>query len=311
MNWQLISASCIGSHHRDELTPHNGQDAAYFNFDPDSGTGFAVVADGCGSSPHSEVGAHLGVRLLADIWNRQGRKTPGYKSFLGHVFPRSQDFQATLIDPLLQELRCALSPLGDASTENQLKDAVATYGFFTLNGVVFNREAMVFFCIGDGVCIVNGQATVIEPPKRDDPRLDNAPQYIGYSVYDPGIPVDLRYYRVWPTKDVESFLVASDGFGPLLTATDTPLPGQQRTVGSVDQLWTEDKYFVAPREGEQPVRAQLWLNLAAQTKKKLKRGPNGPLADIETFPGLLNDDTTFIVGRRQLQEPANTESEVS
>ena len=97
-------------------------------------------------------------------------------------------------------------------------------------------------------------------------------------------------------------MIASDGFGPLLDAADTLLPGQRRTFGAISQFWTEDKYFQsAERNGEEhpPVRAQLLLNLAARVMKKTKRGPDGPLPDIETFPGLLDDDTTFIVGRRR------------
>lgn len=304
MNWQLIGASTIGSHHRNELVPHNGQDALYYDYDPMSGTGIAVVADGCGSCTHSEVGAQIGVRLLANTWSKQGRKPIGYRNFFGHVVPRAQDFVKIVIEPLLSDLRRTLTPLGDINAKDQLKDAIARYGLFTLNGVIFNHKVMVFFCIGDGITIVNNQTTVIEPPSHDDPELNNAPQYIGYSVYDQLIPIDLCYFRVWPTNEVKSFLIASDGFAPLLIAKERLIPGQQISVGPVDQLWIDDKYF----QGNPPQKAQRWLNLVSQTKKRLKRGSDGPLADIEIFPSLVDDDTTFIVGR-QIDNPNSNKKE--
>lgn len=303
--WELISATTIGSHHRDELVPHNGQDALFYHYDPMTGNGLAVVADGCGSAEFSEVGAHLGVRLLADLWDRQGRQAPGYHRYpWGFISPRSQDFLVALIDPLVKELRAALLPFGDINAQNRLRNAIENYGFFTLNGVVWNSEAMVFFCIGDGVTIINDEAIVIEPP-REEGWPENAPKYVGYSVLNPSLPVELRYYRVFPAKYVQSFVVASDGFGPLLDAADTLLPGQRRTFGPINQLWTDDKYFTNPS------RLQNVLGLSGRTMKKLKRGPDGPMAEISTFLGLLDDDTTMIVGRRQQAQPAPSNSEES
>jgi hypothetical protein len=258
------------------------------------------VADGCGSGAYSEVGAHLGVRLLADIWHENQMKAAGYRKWplSHHVVPAQSHLLTELFYPLVRRLGCVLPPLGDITAANRLRDAVTKYGLFTLNGVVFDAHGMVFFCVGDGVTIINGQATVIEPPERPDPehegqQLTNAPQYLGYTVLNEEVPLQLRFFRVLSTRDVTSFVVASDGLGPLLDQADTLLPGERRAVGPIDQLWEDDANFT-----QGSPRLQRFLNLAARTKKKLRRGPDGPMAELQTYPGLLDDDTTLIVGRQ-------------
>lgn len=301
MTWEFASATTIGSHHRAELAPHNGQDALYYHYDPEQETGLAVVADGCGSSPYSEVGAHLGVRLLAEIWHNNQMKAPGYNKrwpWDHFVIPAQAELLEDMICPLVERLRAVLCSLGEVTAADRLRDAVTNYGLFTLNGVVFDHYGAVFFCIGDGVTIINGDATEIKPPEQPDPEnegrvLTNAPRYLGYSVLDPAVPVEMRFYRVLPTRELSSFVVASDGLGPLLDCADTLLPGERRMVGPIDQLWEVDANFT-----EDSPRLQRWLNLAARTKKKLRRGPDGSLPELDTFPGLLDDDTTFIVGRQ-------------
>ncbi len=295
MPWEFATATCIGSHHRKELGPTNGQDAYFTSYNPETGQGLVVVADGCGSSIYSEVGAQMGVRYLANFWAANGRAVPGFRHLFGIRSPRSGQLLAQLIYPMVERLRKVLLPLGSPDEPDRLRDAVEKYGFFTLNGVIFDDDTMVFFCIGDGVVAINGEVIVIKPPVREDPRLNNAPDYLGYTVLDPQVPLKLSFYRVLATRSVDSFLVASDGFDDLIGAEEKFLPGQPRQVGPVEQFWTDDGYF------NNPQRLQQFLNLASTTKKKLAKGPEGAIANLVTHQGLLSDDTTIVVGR-QIQD---------
>src|SRR5436309_1465707 len=58
----LSTASLCGTRH--QAQGRNNQDALTFHAEPD--LLLAVVADGCSSSPRSEVGAALGARWLAE-----------------------------------------------------------------------------------------------------------------------------------------------------------------------------------------------------------------------------------------------------
>ncbi len=300
MDWELASASCIGTEHRRDLAQSNGQDALFRSYDRETGRGLLVVADGCSSAVHSEVGAHIGLRLLADIWDENRRQAIGYLWDGTWPIPKSRLFLDCYINPLITRLRSMLGRLGHPDSPNRLLEAFAEYGLFSLNGVMFDSDVMIFFCIGDGVTMINDELIVVLPPKRSDPKLDNAPEYVGYAaVYEDRPPV-LAMYRVVPTEFVDHFVVASDGFGDFLRASEKTLPGTKRLIGPPEQLWANDEFFT------KPVQLGRFFNMANTAKRKLANGPDGPTANIEVFPGLLPDDTTLIVGRksRPLPEPA-------
>src|SRR5579885_3047520 len=59
--FEITSASVLG---RDHVAPgKNNQDAVFAAVNAE-GSYAGVVCDGCGSSPHSEVGAQLGARMI-------------------------------------------------------------------------------------------------------------------------------------------------------------------------------------------------------------------------------------------------------
>ena len=302
MKWELAGASCIGSSHRRDLAQSNGQDALFTSYDRATGRGLVVVADGCGSSAHSEVGAQIGLRLLADLWDRNQRKVIGYEWDGEWPAPKSQLFLNAYIYPLINSLRAAIAQLGHPDSPNKLLDAFAEYGLFSLNGVMFDSDVMVFFCIGDGVTMINDELIVVLPPKRSDPNLKNAPEYVGYAAVSEDRPPVLAAYRIVPTALVDHFVVATDGFGDFLRAGDKFLPGTRRLLGPPEQLWTKDEFFT------QPTSLGRLLNLASTPKRRLASDPDGPTANIEIFPGLLPDDTTLIVGRRAAPPPISLET---
>lgn len=62
MTWQVAAASVLGRHHR--ILGKNRQDAFCHRRKADAVA--IAVTDGCGSAPHSEVGAYLGAHAAVD-----------------------------------------------------------------------------------------------------------------------------------------------------------------------------------------------------------------------------------------------------
>lgn len=249
----------IGRDHR--LIPKNNQDS--WTIQDLGNTQFGIVADGCGSGAHSEVGARLGVQMLSKCFALQNESV--------------KDFDWSAIETrMLMQLEWLLPALAD----NRLL-AVQEQLLFTLLGVVFDDQTAAFFALGDGTIIVNGEAL----PLGRYPG--NAPPYLGYRLIsevltiDPGL-VKLTPILEVPTAQIDSFLIATDGIDDFIKNAQNYLPGTDTLVGTVDQFWQNDRYF---RGNPELVSRQLKLV-----------GRDWPLHD--PHPGLLSDDTTLIVGRR-------------
>lgn len=259
-DFALAGGSVMGRDHR--LVPKNNQDAWYIS--QDDCCSLAVVADGCGSIPHSEVGAKLGVRLLAEAIQAEVREFGGSRIDWHWIRRR-----------LLASLDGLARQMGGS-----YRRTVEEYFLFTLVGVVLAGDTATFFALGDGVVIVNGRT------HRLGPFPGNAPPYIGYGLlardYREPAWEDMPFTIIgeWQLDNLAHFLLGSDGVTDLIDQAGENLPGLSEPVGGIEQFWEQDRYFRNPE-------------LVSRRLKLLAR--DWPKQNPET--GLLHDDTTIIVGR--------------
>lgn len=273
--FELASASVQGKEH--VRTGRNNQDAVYVH-STDQYV-IAVVADGCGSSPHSEVGAQLGVRMAAKIIAAEfGKHGLGSYPWINHA--------------LVSQLNLIKRWLGGDPLE-----AIRDYLLFTLVGVIITPEWTEFFAFGDGVVTVNGELFTILPPQSGDDASDNAPAYPAYQLFEPGVlqvPADELTFRLIKrlrTDDLDSFLIGTDGVSDLVNAEGQRLPGKSEVVKSLSTLWNGDDYFCNPDN------LRRYLTRVNQQSIKLDRKNGGLVRET----GLLPDDTTLVVGRRRTE----------
>jgi hypothetical protein len=173
--FQAAAGSIVGTAHLH--AGRNGQDG--FAIHCQGEVTVAVVTDGCGSAPHSEVGAKIGAAIVARCVAQGGLKPA----------PTS----------IIEQLRAVAVTLGD-----DLETVVSEYLLFTIVGVVIAPEETIVFSAGDGMFAINGMERVIGP------YPGNAPPYLGYALIDgnePGFTIEHR----GPTWEIESIVIATDG----------------------------------------------------------------------------------------------------
>jgi hypothetical protein len=203
--FELASASVGGASHR--ASGRNNQDALCTFSSPEAL--IAVVADGCGSGRHSEVGAQLGARLTVEALRRHLVGEPVLEAAL----------ERTRLD-VLDHLRTLTSAMG-----GDLARLVEDSLLFTLLGAVVTTEDVLVFGLGDGVVAVNDDVHI-------ESYEDNAPPYLGYALLEDGFP--LRVHRRIPAADLSSLVIATDGIAPLVGPR-------------FRELWRDDRYFRNPQ----------------------------------------------------------------
>ena len=311
----LAGGSIIGKEHRRDGKPN--QDAYYLR--ATSALLIALVADGCGDprSPHSQVGAALGVRLLAERIARQvesadysvrtttdaglrggaaepvqssSRVVDGADPSVGVVDVASAAalangaFWQRVRRDVLAELRVLARRMGGS-----LAEVVRDYFLFTILGAVITPRQAVFFSLGDGVLCVNDELIVLGP------YPGNAPPYLAYGLLDGALTTPRRdalafqVQRALPTADLRSFLLGTDGVGELLRCAEQPLPGRTELLGPLSQFWREDRYFANPHAVSR--------RLAVVNQERQQ--PDWAARRVVRQHGLLADDTTVVVGRRR------------
>ncbi|MCZ7677794.1 MAG: protein phosphatase 2C domain-containing protein [Sandaracinaceae bacterium] len=171
----------------------------------------AVVADGCGSAPHSEVGARIGARLFAAAVARglsRGRS------------PADAALYEAARARVLRHLALLAGAMGGSRAA-----AVAECFLFTLVGVALGEETTAVFAVGDGVYAVDGEARLLGP------FPGNAPPYLGHALLPGSAGPEVALHAVLPTASVRALLVGTDGAAPLL---ETP---------GLDALFGDDRHF--------------------------------------------------------------------
>jgi hypothetical protein len=257
--YQLAGGSTIGRDHR--MVPKNNQDSwSIWKYDDLT---IGIVADGCGSGMHSEVGAKLGVQTLGSILRKE------YEWHNQINWRRVQRNVLTQLDTVAQAMG------GD------YRRVVESYLLFTILGVIIDNERATFFALGDGTIIINGEALPIGPFQN------NMPPYLGYGLMLDELAIDANAVALQPicelpVAQLESCLIATDGIDDVVRNDQNPVPGLGKPVGSLDQFWQSDRYF-----GSNPELLSRQLKLI---------GRDWPATQPQ--PGLLGDDTTIIVGRK-------------
>jgi len=282
-NWQFAGGSIQGRHHR--TTGRNNQDAlCWMRAGSNAGHNFvAVVCDGCGSGEHSETGAQIGARLVTQAIVRALNESEASED------NENQDV-ADILEQARGEVLNRVLDVAQAMGEN-LTQTLCKYFLFTVVGVFITQSQAVFFSLGDGLMFVNGEKISLGP------FPNNAPPYLAYGLMktmltqDCPTPLQFQINRVLPVEELQSFLIGTDGVQDLMDAADKKLPGKEQTIGSIDALWQQDRFFANP----DLVRRHL-------------AGINRDVTGRDSFHttrrvvhGLLPDDTTLIVGRRQIE----------
>ncbi len=161
----------------------------------------AIVTDGCSSGARSEIGARLGAGWLAALVEQRFADV------------RDAEHAVAIASAVTGELLARLGLV--ARSLDAAGDVVAAridesllFGFLA---AVVTPEVTLVFGVGDGIVVVDGAVTSI------DPGPDNAPPYVAYGLLDAAhakaAPV---LHFVGPTADVEVVAVATDGLAPIV-----------------------------------------------------------------------------------------------
>lgn len=250
----LASGSVIGRDHR--RLYGNYQDSHLIVQEPEFT--LCVVTDGCGSSPHSEVGAQLGAHFLAEAILQRIRRGDDPRNEWGEI------------------LNSTLEHIWDVIKAMHGNKYLLTtdYFLFTIVGVLLYGGEATFFALGDGVIIVNGEQIILGP------FPDNQPPYAGYGLLTNNQQA-VEVVKAIPMIELEHFLIGTDGVTDLIKSRDKTMPGLNQVTGDISQFWEDSRYF-----GGNPDLVSRRLRLI---------GRDWPKSNPE--PGLLHDDTTLIVGK--------------
>lgn len=268
-SFQVAGGSIRGHHH--EHRGSNNQDALAWSV-TDTML-LAVVCDGCGSGPYSDVGARLGARLLLEAlrqWSTALPQAP-VATVLEHV-RRS----------MLRRLRGIVQAMG-----GDMVRLVQEYFLFTIVGVLITRQQAAVFTLGDGVMAVNQAYTPLVYP-------ENAPPYLAYGLIPAqvgrALQPHLRFRLHWSGQadEIQHLLIGSDGVDDLVQAAGQRRPGSPAPVGPLAQFWREERYFRNPYG----ITRHLALVNRSVTQYEWEQHR------VQTTPGLLPDDTTLVVIRR-------------
>ncbi len=269
-DFELAGGSVPGSDHVEAAK--NCHDAYHFVQTDEASV--AVVADGCGSGKHSEVGAKLGVRLIAGAILAELRTGRGEGPFSWERVRMS--VLKSLFD-LVKEI------------DSEKGKFIIDHLYFTAVGMLILPETSAAFAIGDGLIYVNGERIDLGPfPNNEPPYLAFA---LGTSAIDPEL-LKFQIVRSIPTEELQSFAVGTDGLCFLTDAEDECFPGTNQPIGPISQIWTEDRFF------KNKDNARRLLARANDEKRRIDWDRRA----IDVSPGLLKDDTAFVSGRRKRQE---------
>jgi hypothetical protein len=172
----------------------------------------AVVCDGCGSAPHSEVGARLGARIVSTrLFELLSEGT-------------SLD-EASLWDALRDDLLGALAPLARLAGES-VEATVSDLFLFTIVGLAIRGDEGRVFAAGDGLVVIDGAVTRLGPFPGD------APPYVGYGLMGAkrhGFSV----VKAFDARAIHHALVGTDGATALADAEGEEL----------SRTWLDDRHF--------------------------------------------------------------------
>jgi hypothetical protein len=247
------------------------------------GLTICLVADGCGSKAHSEVGSQLALGALAASieknWIRYGTSGNEFERSLEATLESSRREALALLSTIAHSL---LPMYGDDGQRASYSELVSDHFLFTIVGALITEEAAGFFAIGDGLIVLNKELISLGPFEG------NEPPYMAYSLLKTRWrEEELRFkiHRCCLVTELESFLIGTDGVLDLADAEHKTLPGSSECIGPLQQFWSEDRYFT-----KSGIRKRL---ARIQSRQQNHSEMGSPMEE-----GRLRDDTTLIVGRK-------------
>jgi hypothetical protein len=289
--FEIASGTIIGRDHR--IAGKNNQDA--FSSMATEEYLVAVVCDGCGSSPNSEVGAKIGAHIIAtEIQSSlcslsdqcQPIRKDDWEFLLSHIFNK----------PFLGQIQTlALGMVNHRlDWESEFVRVILDYFLFTAIGIVITPKSTIVFSVGDGIFGINFKTGGIL--RSLGPFPGNAPPYPAYGLIESAVNCDpkllgFKLQAVDLTRDVESLIIGTDGVVDLAAAAEKNIPGRNEVVGPLSQFWESDLFFKNP----DALRRRLAIVNSDVAK------PDWEEKHVQRSNGLLRDDTTLVVIRRKKQ----------
>ena len=273
----ISAGSVVGAHHR--KTFKNNQDA-FAVVESEHGV-IAVVCDGCGSGKYSEVGAQLGAKYIVNYLAQQLHvdSEVGAELKIDRLAEFKHEWQPLLAGLQQHAVEFLTTIAKNLCPCEQFSESILNHFLFTIIGVVITKYQCVVFSFGDGVFSVNGEVTVIDQ--------NNTPEYLGYGVLseEKRWQFEFEIQKIIPTAEVESLLIATDGFDQVYSEAETKfkyLTGEI-SVAEFCQFETGPKY----------------LKNRSLLQKRLNV--------IGLNHGLLGDDTTVVLIRRNKAKKEKSE----
>jgi len=153
-----------------------------------------VVADGCGSGKHSEIGAGLLANFLVRETARQLAKGTDLTELPNLLYPAAVCY--------LKRVLAGLQP-GDPANLGQ---TVADYFLATALGFVIGPEKGIIFTAGDGLLAINETVNVLDK--------QNYPDYLGYHLLA-GSEMPMTFeVTEFEVAELERLAIWTDGLCP-------------------------------------------------------------------------------------------------
>lgn len=277
--FEIAGGTVVGSEHI--KAGKNNQDAFYWTLSDLAIV--AVVTDGCSEAPHSEVGAKIGAKIVAEAISNEVMDYNNIVTALLSDPDPPYPFWSNVRIRILRKLNDVLDNIGGESK------TILDYFLFTVVGALITPWTTSLFSIGDGATILNGEY------KKIGPFPDNTPPYLGYAMLWKA-PSRIKpewfhftIHSILDTRNVNSILIGTDGTEDLIGAAENNIPGKKEMVGPISQFWEEDGYF------KNPDMIRRKLSLVNRTVTKIDWENRSTTKEH----GLLPDDTTLIVIRRK------------
>jgi hypothetical protein len=201
MRFETAAASVTGAAHL--RAARNCQDAVSILRTNDALV--LVVADGCGSAPHSEVGAKLGAAIVAE------------------ELARTRDIEEAAARALSRLEAVASAAAGPREA------FILDHLLFTTVAAVIREDETVVVSAGDGVFSINGASSVIGPFE------ENAPPYLAYALLD-GMPGCFTVEHRIATSELTAVAIATDGAAGIATDTLAALHHDELVFRNPDAL---------------------------------------------------------------------------
>ncbi len=240
-----------------------------------------VVTDGCTTSKkysNNEVGAKLFPSIIA--------KVIAHRLLEHEESITSRRFWHLVSHDILSKIGIIADMLPGKRSE-----IIIDYLLFTIVGFVVWEEKVVIFNCGDGIYGVNDDFHTIKPMTTD------LQPYLAYQLASIDDISLLPFCRiksidVLALDEVESLIIATDGLHDIISLTDKIIPMTKTPAGELTDFWKDEKILSNTHIAQN--------KLAAMNKKSFSVDYENGL--ITHFPELMEDDTTFIVLTRKLQQ---------